>query len=178
MSLRSRVVAVLHGAGISYALIGAGALTVHGVNRATIDFDFLVLDPSCLRRDLWTDLESHGVAVDVRKGDLMDPLAGVVRFELPGEGPVDVVAGKYKWQRMILDRAVLRSTPGGILPVVRAADLILLKLFAGGGQDAWDIQQLLEGEDREELIAEVEQLLPELPAEAVKLWRSILELRA
>jgi hypothetical protein len=175
MTLRSRVVAVLHGAGIPYALIGAGALTVHGVTRATLDFDFLVLDPSCLRLDFWIDLESRGVSVDVRKGDLTDPLAGVVRFELPGEGPVDVVLGKFKWQRAILDRAVRRTTPEGDLPVVTAADLILLKLFAGGAQDAWDIQQLLYGDDRDELIAEVEKLLPELPAEAVKLWRRILE---
>lgn len=175
MTLRAQVVAALHGAGIPYALIGAGALTVHGVNRASIDFDFLVLDPSCLRRELWAGLESRGVSVDVRKGDLTDPLAGVVRFEAPRESPVDVVVGKFKWQREILDRAVLRNTPQGELPVVRPADLILLKLFAGGPQDAWDIQQLLEGEDRDELIAEVERLLPELDADAKKLWRRILE---
>jgi hypothetical protein len=175
MTLSARVLAVLHAADISYALIGAGALTVHGVTRATIDFDFLVLDPSCLRRELWTDLESQGVSVDVRKGDLTDPLAGVVRFEAPAVGPVDIVVGKFKWQRNVLDRAVQRATPQGNLPVVRAADLILLKLYAGGAQDAWDVQQLLEGEDRDELIKEVERLLPELSADAEKLWRRILE---
>lgn len=175
MTLRTRVMAALQGAGVSYALIGAGALAVHGVTRATLDFDLLVLDSSCLRPDFWTDLESQGVSVEVRKGDLTDPLAGVVRFKSPGEGPVDVVVGKFRWQRMILDRAVPKGTPEGNLTVVRAADLILLKLFAGGAQDGWDIQQLLEGEDRDELIAEVEKLLPELSARAEKLWRRILE---
>jgi len=175
MTLSTRVLAALHAAEISYALIGAGALTVHGVTRATLDSDFLVLDSSCLRRDFWTDLESHGISVDVRKGDLTDPLAGVVRFEAAGEGPVDVVVGKFKWQRKVLDQAIHKTTPQGDLPVVRAADLVLLKLYAGSAQDAWDIQQLLEGEDRDELISEVERLLPELPAEAAKLWRRILE---
>jgi len=175
MTLKSQVEAVLQAAGTPYALIGAGALSVHGVTRATSDFDFLVLDPSCLRLDFWTSLKSHGISIDVRKGDLTDPLAGVVRFKLPGEGDVDVVVGKFKWQRKVLDRAAIRTTQHGNLPVVRAADLILLKLYAGSAQDAWDIQQLLEGDDRGELIAEVEKLLPELPSEAAKLWRKILE---
>ncbi len=175
MTLIARVVAALQAADISYALIGAGALTVHGVARATIDCDLFVLDASCLQRDLWADLESGGISVDVRKGDMTDPLAGVVRFELPGERDVDVVVGKLKWQRRVLERAALRTTQDGKLPVVQADDLILLKLFAGGPQDAWDIQQLLDGENRDELIAEVEKLLPELSPEAAKLWRRILE---
>jgi hypothetical protein len=175
MTLRRRVVAALQEAGVPYALIGAGALAVHGVTRATLDFDLFVLDSSCLRPDFWIGLESQDISAEVRKGDLMDPLAGVARFKSPGEGHVDVVVGKFRWQRGILERAVSRATPEGNLPVVRAADLILLKLFAGGAQDAWDIQQLLEGDDRDDLIAEVEKLLPELPAQAAKLWRRILE---
>jgi len=176
MTLLARVAAVLQEAGVSHALIGAGALTVHGVNRATHDLDLLVVDPSCLRSDFWTELESQEVPVEVRKGDLTDPLAGVVRCRFPGEVPVDVVVGKFTWQRKILDRAVVRDTQEAAhIPVVRAADLILLKLYAGGAQDGWDVQQLLEGEDQAALIAEVEQLLPELPSRAVKLWRRVLE---
>jgi hypothetical protein len=176
MTLLARAAAVLREAGVAHALIGAGALTVHGVNRATHDLDLLVLDPSCLRTDFWSVLESQEVSVEVRKGDLTDPLAGVVRLRLTGEVPVDVVVGKFTWQRTILERAVVRTTQEAAdLPVVRAADLILLKLYAGGAQDGWDIQQLLEGEDRTGLIAEVEPLLPELPSRAVKLWRKVLE---
>lgn len=149
-------------------------MNVHGVNRATLDFDLLVMDPSCLRSDLWADLQRQGISVEIRKGDLTDPLAGVVRFRGAGAGEVDLVVGKLIWQRKILERAT--STPGEAnIPVVRAADLILLKLYAGGPQDGWDIQQLLAGEDRNELIAEVEQLLPDLPADAKKLWLRILE---
>jgi hypothetical protein len=176
MTLFARVVATLQTAGIPYALIGAGALTVHGVNRATHDLDLLVIDPSSLREDAWLDLASQGVIVQIRKGDLTDPLAGVVRFRSPGEGPVDVVVGKLKWQRKILDRAVPRDTQeANRIPVVTAADLILLKLYAGGAQDGWDVHQLLDGEERDRLIAEVEHHLPELPSRAVKLWRKILD---
>lgn len=174
MTLIDQVATVLQGAGVAHALVGAVALSIHGVNRATHDLDLFVVDRSCLRRSFWADLDARGVFVEVRNGDLTDPLAGVVRFQLRGESSVDVVVGKFKWQRDLLDRAILFSAETNI-PVVRAADLILLKLYAGGAQDAWDIQQLLEGEDRDELIAEVDQLLPDLPSDAVKLWRRILE---
>jgi hypothetical protein len=174
MTLQSLVVSVLREAGISHALIGGVALNVHGVNRATLDLDLLAVDPTCLQSALWADLERQRVSVEIRKGDLTDPLAGVVRFRWAGEGAVDLVVGKLIWQRKILDRAV--PTPAeATIPVVRAADLILLKLYAGGPQDGWDIQQLLAGEDRNKLIAEVEQSLVELPAHARKLWLRILE---
>jgi hypothetical protein len=46
MTLLARAAAALREAGVAHALIGAGALTAHGVNRATHDLDLLVLDPS------------------------------------------------------------------------------------------------------------------------------------
>jgi hypothetical protein len=61
------------------------------------------------------------------------------------------------------------------IPALRGSDLILLKLFAGGPQDAWDIQQLLAGPERAPLIAEVERDLQDLPGHASRLWRRILD---
>jgi hypothetical protein len=83
--------------------------------------------------------------------------------------------GKSPWQRKILDRAGKAVFAGVELPVIRAVDLILLKLYAGGPQDIWDVQQLLAGPDRELLIADVERELEALPAEASRLWKRILE---
>lgn len=85
MSLLEEVSSTLTAAGIRHALIGAAALAAaYGVNRASVDLDLFAADASCLRPDLWADLQSRGVAVQVRKGDLTDPLAGVVRFQAPG----------------------------------------------------------------------------------------------
>lgn len=175
MSLLAQVAAALAQANVSYALIGASALSVHGVNRATLDLDLLALDSICLQRDLWTDLEAHGIEVDVRRGDLTDPLAGVVRFRAAGERPVDLVVGKFTWQRRILERARPARFAGVPVPVPGPADLILLKLYAGGPQDAWDIQQILAGEDRKSLIEQVEQSLSDLPARSADFWNRILE---
>lgn len=171
MSLLEEISTTLEAAGIRHALIGALALAAYGVNRASVDLDLFVADASCLRPDLWADLQSRGIAVDVRKGDLTDPLAGVVRFQAPGESPIDIVVGKWTWQTRVLERA----EPIGGLLVVRAADLVLLKLYAGGPQDAWDVQQLLARPFRADLILEVESRLSELPAQSQNLWKKILQ---
>lgn len=169
MSLVDEIRSILDAAGIRHALIGALALSAYGVNRATVDLDLFTTDASCLEPDFWTDLQSRGIGVEVRKGDLTDPLAGVVRFQAPGESAIDIVVGKHAWQAKVLERA---EPIGGTL-VVRAADLVLLKLYAGGLQDAWDVQQLLARPFREELIREVEMRLSELPARCQELWEKV-----
>ena len=171
MSLLQEISATLEAAGIRHALIGALALSAYGVNRATVDLDLFAADASCLSPELWADLRSRGIDVEIRKGDATDPLAGVVRFRVPSENPLDVVIGKYPWQARLLERA----EPIGGTRVVRAADLVLLKLYAGGLQDAWDIQQLLARPFREDLMREVESRLSDLPARCLKLWKKILQ---
>jgi hypothetical protein len=87
---------------------------------------------------------------------------------------VDLVVGRFAWQSRILERARQLSVGEFSLPVVGAADLVLLKLFAGGSQDAWDIVQVLAAPGRGELVAEVESRLTELPPLAATLWSRIL----
>lgn len=175
MTLLERVVEVLRSLRISHALIGASAMALHGLNRNTLDADLLALDPACLDPQSWAALKAQGVTVEITKGDLTDPLAGVVRFEEPGERSVDLVLGKFTWQREMIERAP-RGIYGGMeLSILGAADLVLLKLYAGGPQDAWDILQILGGPDRETLIAPVEKELPRLPEKCSSLWKRILE---
>jgi len=171
LSLLDRVAAVLRQAQIPHALIGASALAAHGVPRSTADRDLLVLDPRCFDATLWADLRASGVQIEIRRGDAEDPLAGVVRFEADGERSLDLVVGKSSWQIAILEEAERR---GDEIPVVTAAHLILLKLYAGGPQDAWDIQQLLATDERPRLVAKVERDLDRLPAEPKALWKRIL----
>jgi hypothetical protein len=52
-------------------------------------------------------------------------------------------------------------------------DLDLFKLYAGGSQDCWDIEQLLAASDRPSLIQEVESRLEALPGQARRLWRRL-----
>ncbi|HEV8231115.1 MAG TPA: nucleotidyltransferase [Thermoanaerobaculia bacterium] len=175
MKLLARVITELDSAAIPCALIGAGAMAVHGVSRATFDLDLLTVEKSVLDLSRWIRLREEDVSVDVRRGDSEDPLAGVVRLEAPGDRSVDLIVGRFDWQRSIVDRAERVRIDDVVLRVVRAADLILLKLFAGGTQDVWDIEQVLAVGDRKKLVAEVEKRLEDLPPDSSDLWRRIRE---
>jgi len=172
VSLLAAVVGALEGEQIRGALIGAGAMAVHGVSRSTADVDLLVVDARALDAETWRSL-GQGVVVEVRRGDVDDPLGGIVRFTQPGERPVDLVVGRAQWQSPILERAIPADFEDMRLLVARAADLILLKLFAGGPQDLWDVGQLLAGDRAPVLIAEVNERIGVLPADAGRLWQRI-----
>lgn len=174
MRLLEQDVATLRREEVPFALIGAGALAVHGASRSTLDIDLPVVDPRCLARRLWSELRSSGADVDLRIGDADDPLAGVVRVEASGERTVDAVVGRFAWQARLIERSVGARLGGTDLPVVRQDGLVLLKLFAGGFHDTQDVALLLEiSEDRAALVAAVEAGLSMLGAEAETLWRTI-----
>jgi hypothetical protein len=161
----------LDDSGVPHAVIGAAALAAAGVARSTFDLDVLVVDPRCLEAEFWNAVRAHGALVDLRRGDSSDPLAGVVRIEHGAERPVDIIVGRSPWQSRALARA-RRVTAGP--PIVQPRDLILLKLYAGGIQDLWDVRQLLSLPDADALAAGVEEDLRELPVDATDRWRSLL----
>lgn len=158
---------------ISFALIGAGAMAVHGVSRSTRDLDLFAVTTELLHSETWQALRRDGIDIRIERGDSQDPLAGVVRLSVPPEHPIDVIVGKSSWQSDILRRTRMAPIEGVELPVAAPADLILLKLYAGGPQDAWDIEQLLAGPERIAATAEVEATLAALPVECQRLWERI-----
>lgn len=168
MSLLDRVADAAGAAGVPVALIGAGALAVHGVSRSTFDIDLLSTDPRALDSSTWAALGD--VLSEIRRGDADDPLAGAVRFQAAGERIVDLVVARPGWPDDVLARAVMVQVDERQIPVVRVPDLILLKLYAGGTQDRWDIEQLLAAGDRTALARDVEAHLGRLPARCRELW--------
>ena len=173
MTLLDRVAGALSDASIPHALIGAAAMAVHGVSRSTFDQDLLVTDGRVLADAFWAPLSAGVVSVNVRRGDSDDPLAGVVRLTAADERDVDVVVGKAAWQADIVSRA--QRTRIGALAVVERADLVLLKLYAGGSQDRWDIEQLLMVDGGDDLRREVDARISPLPPAARNLWRQLRE---
>ncbi|HVH29124.1 MAG TPA: hypothetical protein VM818_20360 [Vicinamibacterales bacterium] len=171
MPLLDAVSAFLRQREVAHALVGAAALAVHGISRSTFDQDLLVTDTRVLDEAFWRDF-TRAAKVDIRRGDQEDPLAGVVRVQLPDERDVDLVVGRHLWQKEMLTRAEPVTT-GAALFVVRAADLVLLKLYAGGSQDCWDIEQLLALPTAPSVDEEVEVRLGALPERASALWRRL-----
>jgi hypothetical protein len=164
------VTALLTRHAIGHALIGAAAMAVHGVSRSTLDQDLLVLDRRALDDDLWQPLTATA-HVDIRRGDIDDPLAGVVRVSREGDRIVDVVVGRHEWQQDILTRAIpIGDSP---LLVVQRADLILLKLYAGGSQDRWDIEQLLATDASTSTKSAVDERVHALPGRSRELWTAL-----
>lgn len=168
MTLLEQVVGVLGRVRIPHALIGAGALAVHGVIRSTLDQDLLAVDGRALDSAQWKGLRD--AEVDIRRGDADDPLAGVIRFRATGERDVDLVIGRGAWQRDIVSRAQPVRIGSTDINVATAADLVLLKLYAGGSQDKWDVEQLLAADSTGNLRWQVEGRLPALPSRARELW--------
>ena len=142
------------------------ALAARGAARATLDLDLLTADERVLHPTFWN------IDVDVRKGDFDDPLRGVIR--IAGHEPIDVVVGRYKWQRDIVERAEPVMVRGISVPVPTIGDLILLKLFAGGYRDLNDVSELLGIGSRDQLVAAVTSALRDLPAEMNERWRRLL----
>lgn len=167
MTALDRVRAALDRHHLPYALIGAAALAARGIARSTYDIDLLTTDPRALDAPVWTTFPRD--AIDIRRGDLDDPLAGVIRITLDADRPIDIVVGKHPWQT----RAIARAEPiAGGPPVVLARDLILLKLYAGGAQDLWDIRELRALGDRS-LDADVTVDVSTLPEELQRRWESV-----
>jgi hypothetical protein len=167
MTLLSWVSARLTREGVPHALIGGAALASAGVARSTFDEDLLTTDRRVLTPSFWEPVDIDDVSLIVRRGDHEDPLAGVVRFERSGDRPVDVIVGRHAWQA----RAVSRATGMSEGPsVVSPADLILLKLYAGGAQDLWDIRELLALPVGDALAREVDAGLADLPSFMREVW--------
>lgn len=170
MTLFDEVAAVLSEHGVAHAVIGAFALAAHGVSRSTADQDLLVIDRQVLEPHFWNAIASN-VKIDARRGDSDDPLAGVVRLTRAGDRDVDVVVGRHQWEAEILTRAAALETTG--VPLAEPADLILMKLYAGGSQDRWDIEQLLAVKGDAATIAAVDDRIAVLPARSREMWLTL-----
>ncbi len=170
MTLLRDLVAHLEARGIANALIGGVALAAHGVARATLDSDLLVVDTTVLEERFWAGAPPLAER-EIRRGEGDDPLAGIVRCRRDDE-VVDIVVGRHAWQREILARRARLVLAGQVLPVVDTADLVLLKLFAGGPQDLLDVK-LLVAADPDGLPAQVESRLAGTAHEMQQAWSEI-----
>jgi hypothetical protein len=167
--IRDRVLKTLDDLGVQYAVVGAVAVAARGVVRSTLDFDLLTTDTRVLQDRVWAELPD----VDIRKGDSDDPIAGVVRIG-PKSEQIDIVVGRWKWEQRVIERAQAADVQGTILRVPLTSDLILLKLAAGGPIDQQDIFRLLAVGARDQLIADVNGKISDLPDDAQQLWTRLI----
>jgi hypothetical protein len=173
--IAGRIASHLERRGVRCALIGGLALGAHGIARATLDADLLVADRSVLEPEFWNALRGVG-RPEIRLGDPDDPLLGVVHFAT-GADAADVLVGKGRWMERVIERRASLRFGRGRLPVVDCADLVLLKLYAGGPQDLLDVRLLVAARG-EPLIDDVEARLPEAPRDLHAAWRRVRSSRS
>lgn len=121
------------------ALAGGLAVGAWGEVRATRDVDFVTSLPL---DDVRNALEADGIPFEVRRGDLA---AGDLPWVVSGE--LEGTAFQIFSPRRGRAFSVVAVTPSGLegsaIPVVGLADLIRLKLEAGGPKDLWDVARLV-----------------------------------
>jgi hypothetical protein len=140
-----RIAAVLAEQGIAAIVIGAAALAAHRYVRHTEDID---LGVNIAVRDfaaLAGKLQTAGFDVALREPDAQDPLGGVI--DVSGSfGLVQIVNFGERFPDVIesgLADATLRMRESGSLRIIPLANLIALKLYAGGMKSMADIVELL-----------------------------------
>jgi len=156
----------------SCCVIGAYALAARGYVRQTTDFDLMTTDRRALDDSTWKDFQDRGFRVDVRRGDADDPLAGVVRI-VGSDTSIDIVVARYKWQQQVIDRSQPMKIGVSTLMIPTAADIILLKLFAGGHADVYDIYRILEIGPRADLIDNIDAAVRSLPDDIRQRWDDV-----
>jgi len=140
------IVAGLEEHGIDYAVCGGLAMAVHGLPRATVDIDLLILaerleEARSVVRSLGYTIEAqpmtfHKGAIEIRRLSKIDPSDGdllMVDFLLV------TPAVEAVWNNRIRV-----ASPKGSVSVVSREGLIALKSFRRSAQDMADIERLKE----------------------------------
>lgn len=155
VALAERVAEAARDLGIETALIGAGALAVHGYVRGTADLDLAsAVDPYVELGRLEEALRSLGLHVKRNLPDEEDRLGGLVRVwnEEDDDGdPIDPVELVNFFNPLRPRPNPARDAIAGAarisedtpLRCVRLPDLIALKLYAGGRSDLADVVEVL-----------------------------------
>lgn len=140
-----RVASLLVENGVPAVVIGAVALAAHRYVRHTEDIDLGVDADLPKMRALAAVLRSEGFVVDLHEPDGDDPLGGVI--DVSGAfGLVQVVSFGDRFPAVIRDALAaddVRIRPGSELRLVPIAQLVALKLYAGGSGSKSDIIELL-----------------------------------
>jgi hypothetical protein len=125
---------------IDYAVIGAFALSAHGVVRASTDADALLFTTPARLAELPTLFDRAGFATELRRGDADDPFASMLILRDGHTNQVDLLAGLRGMDPSAFSRTVEVPFMGVNLRIIGREDFIAMKCFAGSPQDISDAE--------------------------------------
>lgn len=140
------VVNVLKEMEIPYVVVGAFAVSFHGVPRSTNDADAAIWlqGTGKTEGDLTTRMKDEGFRVNLKHGDLEDPLIGVAVVEDPYNNRLDLILGIRGLAPEAVSRAIAAPILGTSVNIIAAEDLIPMKISAGGVRDLVDAKGILQ----------------------------------
>lgn len=140
------IITALSERGIDYAVCGGLAMAVHGLARATVDIDLLILaeDLEAVKhsaKKLGYEIDAMPMtflkgAIEIRRVSKIDPETGIVLS-------LDLLLVTAQLAEVWASRLQVMWEEGA-LTVVAPKGLIELKSFRGSGQDLDDIKRLQE----------------------------------
>ena len=130
---------------VDYVVIGAFALSVHGVIRASRDADALLQISLAEVRKLQRALEAAGFDVALRQGDAEDPIPMMLVLNDSHGNQVDLLAGLRGLDPKIFSRGIEVAFLGDSVRFVGREDFIAMKCFANGPQHILDAKDAYRG---------------------------------
>jgi len=132
------VVEILQSENIDYAVIGAFALSVFGVVRATTDVDALLFVTLRRLTQLGTVFGQGGFGTELRQGDATDPIPSMLVLSDEHGNIVELLGGLRGMDPQVFARTLAITFRDQQLRIVGREDFIAMKCFAGGPQDLLD----------------------------------------
>lgn len=132
------VVEILRREKVDCAVIGAFALAVLGVVRATTDVDALLFTAPGRLAKLENLFKRAGFGTELRTAEADDPVSGMLVLSDDFHNHVELLGGLRNMDPQILSRTLEVKFRGETLRIVGREDFIAMKCFAGSPQDLLD----------------------------------------
>ena len=132
------VVEILRREKVDYAVIGAFALAVLGVVRATTDVDALLSTKPGRLAKLAKPFKRAGFGTELRTAEPDDPVSGMLVVSDEFGNHVELLGGLRNMDPQIFSRTLEVTFRDQTLRIVGREDFIAMKCFAGSAQDLLD----------------------------------------
>lgn len=130
---------------IDYLIIGAFALSIHGLVRASSDVDALLHITYSRLVKISKIFAAQGLDVTLRRGDDDDPILSMLVLCDSYGNRVELLGGIRGLDAMSFSRAVEVQFHGVPLRIAGREDFIAMKCLAGSAQDLADARAAFEG---------------------------------
>jgi hypothetical protein len=140
------IIDILGELGVPCAVVGALAVSYHGIPRSTTDADATIWLSGTGKsaQDVCDKLVNTGYQAKLSRGDVDDPISGVIAVHDVHDNRADLLIGVRGMDPDVRSRCASTALLDSPVSIIGAEDLIAMKVFAGGPQDLEDVRGILQ----------------------------------